>query len=183
MPIPERDAAIADILHRMALPQGVQIRAWRDDDQADIARLSAAEGWPSPIERPRETHLAWQSSWPSLVAEAEGNVVGFVRTISDGAITAYVAELLIDPVWRARGVGAMLLDVVHELTPVPASTCWPPRTVRRSMTTWGFGVSWASDARGVTRCCSYLCTDKAAACIASSNAGSVMPLYSRAIGP
>lgn len=106
---------------RLALPPGVTIRPWTDADFAAIQRLSDAESWPTPRERPAAALLAWQHSWPALVATAgtaAGTVVvGFLRALSDGAVTTYVAEILVAPAWRAHGVGAALLAMCHALAP------------------------------------------------------------------
>jgi ribosomal protein S18 acetylase RimI-like enzyme len=44
-------------------------------------------------------------------------VVGFLRTLSDGAVTTYVAGLLVAPAWRGRGLGRTLLDACQALVP------------------------------------------------------------------
>ncbi len=47
----------------------------------------------------------------------DGEVVGFLRAISDRSVTTYVAELLIAVKERGKGLGTILLDVCHELYP------------------------------------------------------------------
>jgi GNAT superfamily N-acetyltransferase len=99
------------------LPSGVHIRAWAETDFSAIQRLSSAEGWTTVITRPDDARAAWRTSWPALVAVADGAVIGFVRALTDGAVTCYVADLLVAPAWRGQGLGAALLDACHQLFP------------------------------------------------------------------
>jgi ribosomal protein S18 acetylase RimI-like enzyme len=45
----------------------------------------------------------------TLVAIADGHVVGVIQVQSDGVIQAHVSMLLIDTTWRGVGLGARLL--------------------------------------------------------------------------
>jgi GNAT superfamily N-acetyltransferase len=108
---------VAEIAASLKLPAGVIVRAWEDADFPAVQRLSAAEGWPTPIEKPDEMLRAWQLSRPALVAVAEDRVIGFLRALSDGSVTTYVAEVLIAPEWRRQGVASTLLEACHRLYP------------------------------------------------------------------
>jgi len=111
----QRQTAAA--LSELVLPAGAQIRAWADADFPDIQRLSSAEGWPTPMARPDQALESWRNAWPTLVAVADGALVGFVRALTDGEVTMYIAELLVVPGWRGRGLGLALLDACHLLHP------------------------------------------------------------------
>jgi GNAT superfamily N-acetyltransferase len=113
----ERQRQVAAALAALTLPAGIQIRAWADADFPDIQRLSSAEGWPTPTARPDEARTSWRNAWPTLVAVAESELVGFVRALTDGEVTMYIAELLVAPGWRGRGLGLALLKVCHLLHP------------------------------------------------------------------
>jgi GNAT superfamily N-acetyltransferase len=104
-------------LAELALPAGIAIRAWSEADFSAIQRLSSAEGWPTPETRPAEALVSWRNAWPTLVARCEEEVVGFMRALTDGEVTMYIAELLVAPAWRGRGVGRALLDTCHLLYP------------------------------------------------------------------
>ncbi len=106
-------AAIAHII----LPPGISIRPWTEADFPAIQRLSAAEGWPTPNERSDDALTSWRNAWPALVSTGGETVIGFVRALSDGAVTMYVAELLVDPAYRGKGLGRALLDACHHLHP------------------------------------------------------------------
>jgi GNAT superfamily N-acetyltransferase len=58
---------------------------------------------------------ALDGSW--LVATARlGDVVGIGRVISDGALHAFVTEMIVDERFRGRGIGAELLRMLVERT-------------------------------------------------------------------
>lgn len=101
----------------LSLPPGVIIRPFATADFLEVQALSTTEGWPTPVERPAEALLAWQNAWPALVAVDGTAVIGFLRAITDGAVSLYLAELLVAPAWRRRGVATLLLEVCHRLYP------------------------------------------------------------------
>jgi predicted N-acetyltransferase YhbS len=95
----------------------ITIRSYQDGDFPDIQRLSSLAGWPTPSARPTDAQHAWQQSHPALVAVHNGQVIGFLRAITDGAVTTYIAELLVVKEWRGQGVGRALVEACHELVP------------------------------------------------------------------
>jgi 8-oxo-dGTP pyrophosphatase MutT (NUDIX family)/GNAT superfamily N-acetyltransferase len=105
------------VLRDLAAPAGVVLRPWVEDDFPAIQSLSAAEGWTTPTERPEASLTSWRGAWPALVAVADGAIIGFLRAVSDGAVSTYVGEVLVAPSWRGRGLGAALLDACHALAP------------------------------------------------------------------
>ncbi|MDQ2717154.1 MAG: GNAT family N-acetyltransferase [Chloroflexota bacterium] len=113
----ERQQQLTAALTQITLPSGIEIRTWTEADFPAIQRLSTAEGWTSPTQRPADSLLAWQHSWPALVAVEGAIVVGFVRGLTDGAITMYIADMVVDARLRGRGIGRVLLDACHFLYP------------------------------------------------------------------
>jgi GNAT superfamily N-acetyltransferase len=113
----ERQRQVAAALNELTLPADMQIRAWADADFPAIQQLSSTEGWPTPAARPDEALTSWRNAWPTLVAIADSELAGFVRALTDGEVTMYVAELLVAPNWRGRGLGRALLEVCHLLHP------------------------------------------------------------------
>ena len=116
-PPSDRQKIIETALTNVALPPRVAIRVWTDEDFPAVQRLSKIEGWPTPEERPGEARAAWQQSWPALVAMEGDTVIGFVRALTDGEVTTYIAELLVESRLRGVGIGRALLDACHNLYP------------------------------------------------------------------
>jgi GNAT superfamily N-acetyltransferase len=104
-------------LTTLSIPPGIQLRCWIEMDFPDIERLSTLQEWPTPHDRPEGALVAWQHSWPTLVVTEGERVIGFVRGMTDGKITMYIAELLVDSDYRGKGLGRLLLDACHALYP------------------------------------------------------------------
>jgi GNAT superfamily N-acetyltransferase len=113
----QRQQQLESALKQVTLPPGIQIQCWKETDFSAIQRLSVIEGWPTPIRRPDEALKAWQQSWPTLVIIQDGKIIGFLRGLTDGEVTTYVAELLINADHRGKGLGTLLLEVCHALHP------------------------------------------------------------------
>jgi ribosomal protein S18 acetylase RimI-like enzyme len=55
---------------------------------------------------------ALDGSWCSRSAYFGGQLVGFVRVISDGRLHAFVTEMIVHPEFQHRGIGAALLSSI-----------------------------------------------------------------------
>lgn len=80
---------------------------------ADQLRGGFFEGWPSPPSP--ELHLLHlQGAEVAIVAfdVAAGEVVGFVTSLGDGALTAFIPFLEVLPAYRGSGIGAELMRLV-----------------------------------------------------------------------
>lgn len=76
-----------------------------------VIRLTEQEGWPSfAADRQRALSVMTAPGVFAVVAVEDGAVVGFARVLSDGAITSYLAEMVVAPAYRGRGVGRALID-------------------------------------------------------------------------
>ena len=113
----DRQERLAAVLITMKLPEGVQLRCWMEEDFPVIQRLSALEGWTTPQKRPEEMLVAWRNSWPALVVALGEDVIGFVRAMTDGEVTTYIADLLIEREHRGKGLGHLMVDACHKLYP------------------------------------------------------------------
>ena len=106
------------VLARFDMPASFSIEAWSPNYFDAICALSSAEGWTTPELRPKETLVAWENSWPTLVAvDTDGKLVGFLRAITDTQITTYLCEVLVAREFRRLGLGRLLVDVCQGLVP------------------------------------------------------------------
>lgn len=101
----------------MQKQQKIIIRAYEETDFAGIHKLNEQEGWSNLVAKQQQTQAAWHGSNVAVVAEQDGQLVGCLRALTDGAVTLYVCELLIEKSMRGRGIGEKLLDHVHSLYP------------------------------------------------------------------
>jgi len=106
-----------DLISGMKLPKEILIRPFVETDFPLVQRLYEKEGWMTFIKRKEDSLKAWKSSSISLVAVDGKVIVGLVRALTDGQITTYIAELIIDINYRGKGIGAALLDECHNLYP------------------------------------------------------------------
>ncbi|MGP4067281.1 GNAT family N-acetyltransferase [Halobacillus sp. B29] len=105
----------------------IQIRSFLEKDFHDIQQLNEKEGWNGLVERNEETCCSWLNSEPALVAEEDGEVVGYLRGLTDGAVTLYICEILIKESHRNQGISEQLVRTAHE--------CYPSTRVEMLATT------------------------------------------------
>jgi ribosomal protein S18 acetylase RimI-like enzyme len=88
----------------------VSIEPFAEPHLDGLIALVAAEGWTEYTEDAERTYRALRAPGvTTLVALAEGRVVGAIQLQSDGVIQAHVSMLLIDRKWRGRRLGSRLL--------------------------------------------------------------------------
>lgn len=106
------------VLARFNIPASFLIQAWSPNHFDAMCALSSVEGWMTPELKPKETLVAWENSWPTLVAvDTDGKLAGFLRAITDTQITTYLCEVLVDREFRRHGLGRLLIDVCQSLVP------------------------------------------------------------------
>ena len=106
-----------DLISGVKLSKEILIRQFVETDFPLIQMLYEKEGWMTFIKRKEESLKAWKSSSISLVAVDGEEIVGLVRALTDGEITTYIAEIIIDINYRGQGIGAALLNECHNLYP------------------------------------------------------------------
>ena len=76
----------------------------------DFWRLFATTGWNEEYRLPSEKLFsAISNSWRAVSVYQEGSLVGFGRIVSDGVLHAMIYDLIVDPAWQGRGIGAEIL--------------------------------------------------------------------------
>jgi len=106
-----------DLVSEVKLTKGILTRPFVEKDFPLVQRLYEKEGWMTFIKRSEDSLKAWKSSAISLVAVDGEGIVGLLRALTDGEITTYIAEIIIDMDYRGRGIGKALLDECHNLYP------------------------------------------------------------------
>jgi ribosomal protein S18 acetylase RimI-like enzyme len=78
-----------------------------------ILRICAAQGWPTfPADPDRALRALLAPGATTVVTlDDAGTVVGFAHALADG-VTVYLAELLVAPEHRGRGLGRQMLTEV-----------------------------------------------------------------------
>ncbi|MEG2656831.1 MAG: GNAT family N-acetyltransferase [Clostridium sp.] len=106
-----------DIILQSELPNGISIRQFLETDFPSIQLLYEREGWMTFIKREKAALNAWKNSSIALVVVVENMIIGLLRGLTDGEVTTYIAEIIIDSNYRGNGLGKALIDVCHNLYP------------------------------------------------------------------
>lgn len=81
--------------------QGAKVSA------AEVAQLRKVVGW-TPLNEQLDQALA--NSYTHFSVRVNNQLVGFVRVISDRAIHAYIADLIVHPDYQKKGIGKALIQ-------------------------------------------------------------------------
>ena len=95
----------------MPAPSGVTIRAIAAPDEAEAARaLLVANGWERRVGSAGEFAQLLARSPLALVAVERGQVIGFLRALTDGLSNGYLSMLVVDAAHRRCGIGRALVQ-------------------------------------------------------------------------
>ncbi|WP_346930109.1 GNAT family N-acetyltransferase [Clostridium sp.] len=106
-----------ELIGQVKLPKGIYIREFTEVDFSSIQVLYEKEGWMTFLKRSEDALKAWKNSNIALVALDGNIIVGLIRALTDGEITTYIAEIIVDTNYRGKGIGKALLDMCHNLYP------------------------------------------------------------------
>ncbi|AIF42581.1 GCN5 family acetyltransferase [Virgibacillus sp. SK37] len=95
----------------------MSIRPYEPKDFDSINQLNKLEEWGNLVANSDELEKAWSHSNVTYIAELDGEIVGYVRGLTDEYITLFICELLIKKEHRGKGMGKELLNYVHQLYP------------------------------------------------------------------
>jgi ribosomal protein S18 acetylase RimI-like enzyme len=88
----------------------MHIRAIQPDEIEPARRLLADNGWGPRVEDPDTFRLLLARSQVALVAVDGGQVVGFLRAITDGLFNGYISMVVVAASHRGRGIGSALVQ-------------------------------------------------------------------------
>lgn len=79
----------------------------------DVERLFTSVGWVSGT-FPHRLHKALMGSSTVFTAWDGDRLVGLVRVLDDGEMTAYMHYVLVDPAYHGHGIASVLVNMVKD---------------------------------------------------------------------
>ena len=90
----------------------MEIHDIRPSEIEAARRLLEASGWTHRVSDPEEFRELVSRSQRALVAVDDGDVIGFLRALSDGMANGYISMLVVAENRRHKGVGRALVNAL-----------------------------------------------------------------------
>jgi len=90
----------------------MEIRDIGDSEIEAARRLLRAAGWMDRVSDANEFRQLIARSSRSIVAVEDGEVIGFLRALTDGMSNGYISMVVVDEKYRCKGVGRVLVSAV-----------------------------------------------------------------------
>ena len=90
----------------------MEIKEYKEYQEDEIQALYAAVGWTAYTEDLPALEHGFQNSLLVLAAYEDGELIGLIRAVGDGATVVFVQDLLVAPQKQRQGVGTALLKAV-----------------------------------------------------------------------
>jgi ribosomal protein S18 acetylase RimI-like enzyme len=112
----------------MVILEGINIIRNGEVTSLELNELFRTNNWYiEPLER---LDKSLNNSWGWITARiTDYTLIGFVQVISDGIRHAYILKMIVDPGFRKRGIGSLimeeLMDLLNENKLVPTLVATP----------------------------------------------------------
>ena len=95
----------------------MEIREYTEYSEDEILRLYSEVGWTAYTENKDALRRGFENSLAVLGAYENGELIGIIRAVGDGATVVFVQDILVRPHKQRQGVGTALLNAVLERYP------------------------------------------------------------------
>lgn len=87
----------------------MEIREYTEYSDSAVIRLYESVGWTAYTDHPETLRAGFAQSLLTLGAFENGELIGILRAVGDGATIVFVQDILVDPAYQRRGIGTALL--------------------------------------------------------------------------
>lgn len=87
----------------------MQIRTILPSEIEAARQLLAGSGWKHRVSNPEHFRELLSRSQVTLVAVENGEIIGFLRALSDGLANGYISMLVVADAYRRKGIGRALV--------------------------------------------------------------------------
>ncbi len=92
---------------------GIRLTCEKSFSAQQVEELFLSVGWVSG-QYPQRLHRALMGSSLVISAWDGERLVGLVRALDDGELTAYVHYVLVDPAYHGQGIASRMIEAVKE---------------------------------------------------------------------